>query len=107
MRKFRVTETFRWRLSDDSAEKRSANLLMNISWDLRQQGKSFALFLVALLFLSWPSLANAQDQNNIRTQLDALRLELDGIEAGINSRPFGDGALQESRSRVDVIAQSV
>lgn len=94
-------------MSDDSAEKRRANLSMSTSGNLRGQSKSVVLLLIALFFLSWPTFASAQDQTNNRAQLDSLRLELDAIEAGINSRPFGDGALQESRTRVEAIAQSV
>ncbi len=65
-----------------------------------------ALFALTILLLI-PASGFAQDQSAIRSQLDALRLELDSIETGLNTRPIGESALQESRKRVDVIAQSV
>ena len=69
--------------------------------------RSFIFTILTLLLLSWSGVVAAQDQINIRAQLDALRLELDGIEAGITSRPMGDTAFQEKRQRVEAIAQSV
>lgn len=73
---------------------------------LRHYRPLFFSSLTVLLFWSIAAV-HAQDQTNIRAQLDALRLELDGIEAGITSRPMGDGTFQEKRQRVDAIAQAV
>ena len=72
-----------------------------------RQHRSLVFSLLALVLLSWSAPVNAQDQTNVRAQLDALRLELDGIEAAITSRPMGDSSFQEKRQRVEAIAQSV
>ncbi|NBR12801.1 MAG: DUF3772 domain-containing protein, partial [Alphaproteobacteria bacterium] len=72
-----------------------------------RQHRSLVFSLLALVLLSWSAPVNAQDQTNVRAQLDALRLELDGIEAAITSRPIGDSSFQEKRQRVEAIAQSV
>lgn len=57
----------------------------------------FALFL--------PLAANAQDQNSAKGKIEAIRLELNQIEAGITVRTISDKALQDNRKRVEELAR--
>lgn len=59
----------------------------------------FALFL--------PLAANAQDQNSTKGKIEAIRLELNQIEAGITVRTISDKALQDNRKRVEELARTL
>ena len=59
----------------------------------------FALFL--------PLAANAQDQNATKGKIEAIRLELNQIEAGITVRTVSDKALQDNRKRVEELARTL
>jgi len=74
---------------------------------LFSQASIRAFFAAFIFVLFLPLGAGAQEQNSTKSKIEAIRLELNQIEAGITVRTVSDKALQENRKRVEELARDL
>jgi small-conductance mechanosensitive channel len=67
----------------------------------------WALIVAILVTFFLPFSLDAQEQNATKSKIEAVRLELNQIEAGITVRTVSDKTLQDHRKRVEELAREL